>query len=321
MASISPPALASAVNNEVGFAYTFAQIAIQRRLEDALNVQAAGLVRLVGDAAGSGSDVIRVTNIGGIGYNLAMSALASETAAITPSPFDLGYSTVTIADYGLAFEESYKAQILGREPAAMLDALVQTMPESFLRTLRDLTATTVAGFSTSIGSSGTALTMDNALDLLAAFRENPGSGMPVVMLHPKQVSDLVDSIRSETTLSLSVSEFGGLQGLQGGAQTIRNFAGLGFDISMSTSITDDSTDYFGGAYSAGGVGYAVGSTAGVRARGIDAIRIPEFGTIVTFPSSSSTNGKETAEARSFLGVAAGSSDVFVQRKVISKVAP
>ena len=321
MASISPPALASAVNNEVGFAYTFAQIAIQRRLEDALNVQAAGLVRLVGDAAGSGSDVIRVTNIGGIGYNLAMSALASETAAITPSPFDLGYSTVTIADYGLAFEESYKAQILGREPAAMLDALVQTMPESFLRTLRDLTATTVAGFSTVIGSSGTALTMDNALDLLAAFRENPGSGQPVVMLHPKQVSDLVDSIRSETTLSLSVSEFGGLQGLQGGAQTIRNFAGLGFDISMSTSITDDSTDFFGGAYSAGGVGYAVGSTAGVRARGIDAIRIPEFGTIVTFPSSSSTNGKETAEARSFLGVAAGSSDVFVQRKVISKVAP
>ena len=321
MASISPPALASAVNNEVGFAYTFAQIAIQRRLEDALNVQAAGLVRLVGDAAGSGSDVIRVTNIGGIGYNLAMSALASETAAITPSPFDLGYSTVTIADYGLAFEESYKAQILGREPAALLAALVQTMPESFLRTLRDLTATTVAGFSTVIGSSGTALTMDNALDLLAAFRENPGSGQPVVMLHPKQVSDLVDSIRSETTLSLSVSEFGGLQGLQGGAQTIRNFAGLGFDISMSTSITDDSTDFFGGAYSAGGVGYAVGSTAGVRARGIDAIRIPEFGTIVTFPSSSSTNGKETAEARSFLGVAAGSSDVFVQRKVISKVAP
>ena len=317
MASISPPALASAVNNEVGFAYTFAQIAIQRRLEDALNVQAAGLVRLVGDAAGSGSDVIRVTNIGGIGYNLAMSALASETAAITPSPFDLGYSTVTIADYGLAFEESYKAQILGREPAAMLDALVQTMPESFLRTLRDLTATTIAGFSTSVGSSGAALDMDHLLDLLAAFRENPGSGQPVVMLHPKQVSDLVDSIRSETTLSLSVSEFGGVQGLQGGAQTIRNFAGLGIDINMSTSVTTSGPDHVGGGYSAGGIGYAVGSTAGVRARGIDAIRIPEFGTIVTFPSSSSTNGKETAEARSFLGVAAGSSDVFVQRKILS----
>ena len=317
MASISPPALASAVNNEVGFAYTFAQIAIQRRLEDALNVEAAGLVRLVGDAAGSGSDVIRVTNIGGIGYNLAMSALASETAAITPSPFDLGYSTVTIADYGLAFEESYKAQIRGREPAAMLDALVQTMPESFLRTLRDLTATTIAGFSTSVGSSGAALDMDHLLDLLAAFRENPGAGQPVVMLHPKQVSDLVDSIRSETTLSLSVSEFGGVQGLQGGAQTIRNFAGLGIDINMSTSVTTSGPDHVGGGYSAGGIGYAVGSTAGVRARGIDAIRIPEFGTIVTFPSSSSTNGKETAEARSFLGVAAGSSDVFVQRKILS----
>jgi len=139
----------------------------------------------------------------------------------------------------------------------------------------------------------------------------------VVMLHPKQVSDLVDSIRSETTLSLSVSEFGGVQGLQGGAQTIRNFAGLGIDINMSTSVTTSGPDHVGGGYSAGGIGYAVGSTAGVRARGIDAIRIPEFGTIVTFPSSSSTNGKETAEARSFLGVAAGSSDVFVQRKILS----
>jgi len=321
MASISPPSLAGNINNEVGFAYTFAQIAIERRLEDALNVTQTGLVRLVGDAAGTGSDTIRVTNIGGTGFNQAMTALASETAAISPSPFDLGYSTVTIADYGLSYEESYKAQVLGREPAAMLDALVQTMPDSWLRTLRDLVATTVAGFSTTIGSSGTALTFDDYLDLLAAHRENPGSGQPVILLHPKQVSDLIESVRSESALSLSVSEFGQLTGLPGNTQTIRNFAGLGPDISMSTSVTDDATDYIGGAYSPGGVGYAVGSTAGVRARGIDAIRIPQFGTIVTFPSSSSTNGKETAEARSFLGVAAGSSDVFLQRKVISKIAP
>lgn len=318
MAAIAPPALSGAVNAEVGFTHTFAQIAIQRRLEDALNVEAAGLVRLVGDAAGSGSDVIRVTNIGGIGFNLPMAALASETAAITPSPFDLGYSTVTIADYGLAFEESYKAQILGREPAAMLDALVSTMPESYLRTLRDLTATVIAGFATTVGLAGSKLTIDDYLDLLAAYRENPGAGMPVIMLHPKQVSDLIESARTETTLSLSVSEFGSLNGLSG-AQTIPNFLGLGVDINMSTSITNTGADHIGGAYSAGGVGYAVGSTAGVRARGIDAIRIPQFGTIVTFPSSSSTNGKETAEARSFVGVAAGSSDVFVQRKVLSVI--
>jgi hypothetical protein len=318
MAAIAPPALAGAVNTEVGFTHTFAQIAIQRRLEDALNVEAAGLVRLVGDAAGSGSDVIRVTNIGGIGFNLPMSALASETAAITPSPFDLGYSTVTIADYGLAFEESYKAQILGREPAAMLDALVSTMPESYLRTLRDLTATVVAGFATSVGIAGNQLTVATYLDLLAEFRENPGAGTPVIMLHPKQVSDLIESARAETTLSLSVSEYGALNGLSG-SQTISNFLGLGADINMSTSITSGGGGHIGGAYSAGGVGYAVGSTAGVRARGIDAIRIPQFGTIVTFPSSSSTNGKETAEARSFVGVAAGSSDVFVQRKVLSVI--
>jgi hypothetical protein len=317
MATITAPALAAAVNTEVGFAHTFAQIAIQRRLEDSLNVAQAGLVRLVGDAAGSGSDSIRVTNIGGVGFNLAMASLATETTAITPSPFDLGYSTVTIGDYGLAFEESYKAMILGREPAAMIDALVATMPDSFLRTLRNLVATTVAGFSTTIGASGTTLSVDDYLDLVAAHRETLGSGVPVTILHPKQVTDLIESFRSESTLSLSVSDFGNLLGAAPG-QTIGNLAGLGIDVSMSDSITDDGTDYFGGAYSPGGVGYAVGSTATVRATP-DAIRVPDFGLLITFPSSASTSGKVTAEGRAFVGVAAGSSDVFLQRKIRSAV--
>ena len=316
MASIPPPALAGAVNNEVGFAYNFAQIAIQRRLEDALNVQQTGLVRLVGDAAGTGSDTLRVTNIGGIGFNEPMTALASETAAITPSPFDLGYSTVTIADYGLAYEESYKAQILGREPAAMLDALVQTMPDSFLRTLRDLVGTTIAGFSVAVGNTSDPMSFDFYLDFLQASRETLGSGRPVVMLHPRQMTQLIESVRSEGALSLNVSEFGALTGLQD-SQVYANAFGMGADIMISDSVTTGGGAYIGGGYSVGGVGYAVGSTAGVRARGIDAIRLPEFGTIITFPSSSSTNGKETAEARSFLGVAAGSSDVFLQRRILS----
>jgi hypothetical protein len=319
MASIPPPALAGAVNTEVGFAYTFAQIAIQRRLEDALNVSQTGLVRLVGDAAGTGSDTLRVTNIGGVGFNEPMTALASETAAITPSPFDLGYSTVTIADYGLAYEESYKAQVLGREPAAMLDALVQTMPDSWLRTLRDLVATTIAGFSSAVGSAGDVMDFDIYLDFLQASRETLGSGRPVVMLHPRQMTQLIESVRSEGALSLNVSEFGALTGVQNGSQVYPNAFGMGADIMISDSVTTGGGAYIGGGYSVGGIGYAVGSTAGVRARGIDAIRLPQFGTIITFPSSSSVNGKETAEARSFLGVAAGSSDVFLQRRILSQL--
>ncbi len=316
MAAIPPPALASAVNTEVGFAYNFAQIAIQRRLQDSLNVEQTGLVRLVGDAAGSGSDTLRVTNIGGVGYNQPMSALASETAAITPSPFDLGYSTVTIADYGLAFEESYKAQILGREPAAMLDALVQTMPDSFLRTLRDLVGTTVAGFASAVGVDATGMSFDYYLDFLQAARETLGAGKPVVMLHPRQMTELIESVRGEGALSLNLAEFGALTGLQD-SQIYRNAFGMGADIMISDSVTTTAGGYIGGGYSVGGIGYAVGSTAGVRARGVDAIRLPEFGTIITFPSGSSTNGKETAEARSFLGVAAGSADVFLQRRILS----
>jgi len=246
-----------------------------------------------------------------------MTALASETAAITPSPFDLGYSTVTIADYGLSFEESYKSMILGREPAAMIDALVATMPDSFLRTLRNLVSSTIAGFTTAIGGSGSPLAVDDYFDVIAAHRETLGSGTPVVMLAPKQATELIEGFRSETALSLSVAEYGSLLGA-GGSQTLANLAGLGLDVSISDSITNDGTDFQGGAYSPGGVGYAVGSTASVRAT-VDAIRVPEFGLLITFPSSASTNGKVTAEARAFVGVAAGSSDVFLQRRIISGI--
>lgn len=84
MAIITPPATHGQITVDLGLPYIFAAQEIRRELADRLNLLQLGVVPLVGDAAGSGSDTIRVTRIGGVGWSEAMATLAGENDAITP---------------------------------------------------------------------------------------------------------------------------------------------------------------------------------------------------------------------------------------------
>lgn len=313
MATISTPFLHNAIESEVGFSYVFAEQAILERLSDKLNV--LPIVQLVGDAAGTGSDTIRVTNIGGVGYNASFSTLTNENDAITASDITLGYSSVTVANYGLAFEESYKAAILTREPAVLIDSLVETIPDSWLKQLRSLVAAQIAGFSTSVGSASLELSVDDYLDLIAVYREALGSRLPTVVLAPKQLSQLVESFRSEPAFQANVTDFAGIQAFNTN-QTIPNAFGLGADIHISDDIQTSGGGYLGGAFSPGGIGYAVAGTGSlVTANPATSILVPEFGLVVE--DIQGTTGTRRVDARAFFGVAAGSTDVYTFRKVIS----
>lgn len=313
MATISTPFLNAAIQNEVGFSYVFAEQAILERLSDKLNV--LPIVQLVGDAAGTGSDTIRVTNIGGVGYNASFSTLAAENSAITASDITLGYSSVTVANYGLAFEESYKAAILTREPAVLIDSLVQTIPDSWAKQLRTLVAAQIAGFSTSVGSASLELSVDDYLDLIAVYREALGSELPTVVLAPKQLSQLVESFRSEPAFQANVTDFAGVQSFNTN-QTIPNAFGLGANIHISDDIQTSGGAYLGGAFSPGGIGYAVAGTGALRtANPATSILIPEFGLVIE--DIQGTTGTRRVDARAFFGVASGSTDVFTFRQVKS----
>ena len=73
------------LETDLGYAYVFSQAAMLLELQDRLNVLGLGVVPLMGDLASSGSDVLRVTDYGGMGWSLPMAALATETTAVTPS--------------------------------------------------------------------------------------------------------------------------------------------------------------------------------------------------------------------------------------------
>ena len=313
MATISSPFINNDVEAQVGFAYTFAEQAILERLADRLNV--LPIVQLVGDAAGSGSDTIRVSNIGGLGYNASMTALGSETATITASTMDLGYSTVAIADYGIAYEESYKAAILTREPQVLIDSIVETIPDAWLKQMRALVATEIAAFSSSVGSASLTLSVDDYLDLIAVYREALGSRLPAVMLHPVQLSQLVESFRSEPAFQANMTDFASVQAFNE-SQTVTNAFGLGADIHISDSVTTSGGGYNGGAFTPGGIGYAVASTGNLRtANPATSILVPEFGLVIE--DLQGNTGTRRVDARAFFGVAAGSADVYTFRKVVS----
>ena len=313
MAIITPPATHGQITVDLGLPYIFAAQEIRRELADRLNLLQLGVVPLVGDAAGSGSDTIRVTRIGGVGWSEAMATLAGENDAITPTGFTTGYDTVTIARHGLAKSESYTAQILGREPAAKLAGLKSVIPNSWLKTFRQKVAVAGAGFSDTVGGSGSVWTFDDELDAVAYFNETEGfDGVAVTMRHPEQFTQLRESVRNEPNFQFPEITVA-LQSLPGGAF----MDWLGFRNFSTHDITEAGGDHQGFAFVPGAIGWAVASTMGVQVEDPDqALMIPDFGLVC---ESNTTGNTATAQwdANAYFGVATADPSVAPQTRLIS----
>lgn len=322
MTTINPAFSFDQLQGDLGLDHVFAQQEILETLKDELNVLGLGVVPLQGDLVGSGSDTLRITNMGNIGFDVPMDALATETSSINPKTITTGFSTVAIALFGLGHSETYKNQVLGREIAVTIDELKKRVPESWLATFRSLVATAGAGFATAVGSATQPQSVDDWIDLATVYREQLGSarrGPPTTFLAPAQVTQSVASARNEPAFQNSINDFQAIQGLDM-RQVIDNFLGLGFRVAMTDDVTQSGGAHQGFAFSMGGVGWAVASTNPIRPSNPQgAMLIPEFGLIIEEVAGAGTNGKRAYEARSFFGVAAGSSDVHVQRRVIALV--
>lgn len=313
MATITAPATFAQLT-DISYTYVFAEQEIRREIADQLNLLQLGVVPLVGDAAGTGSDTIRVTRLGGVGWQEAMSTMVSETGAITPTGFTTGFDTVSIARHGLAKEESYTAQILGREPAAMLEGLKNLIPESWLKTYRQKVATAGASFADTVGTSGAVWTFDDELDLCAYFNEVEGfAGDAVTMRHPEQYTQLRESIRNEPNFQYPEIT-SALQQIRPGGNFV-DF--LGFRNFATHDVTTATGDHQGFAFVPGAIGWAVASTLGVKVEDPEmAMVIPEFGLVCEWKS---TGNEATAQwdANAYFGVATADPSVAPQVRIIS----
>lgn len=319
MTTINAPISTAQTNPDLGPDYIFTSERIKIELQDKLDLLNLGVVPLIGDLAASGTDTIRVTHMGSVGWSRRMSSLATETEAITASAITTGYTEVAIGMYGLAHEETYQNQILTREPGVSLDELEKMFPGSWLATFRYLVCVEGATFSTIIGSATAALSVDDWLDLVAAHNETlGGSGNPSCTLAPQQLTQLRASARTEPAFQNAASDFAAMQKVDA-MQLHPNFLGLGIDIACTDDVVQSGGAYLGFSMTPGGIGWARASTQAIRPHtpGVG-MYMPEFGAFVE-RIAKGDQGKARYEARTWLGVNSGSSDLYVQRRVRSVV--
>jgi len=318
MTTINPAFTHAQFEGDLGFSYVFAIMDILTELQDQLNVHGLGVVPLKGDVAQTGSDVLRVTHMGSVGWSRRFAALANEDSPVTPSPMTTGYSEITVGYYGLGHEATYFSQALGRQEAVSLDDLKALVPASWLSTFRYLVAVAASGFATSVGSTTLALSADDWLDLCAASRTLFGP-ITFAMLDPAQVTQLLESFRNEPAFQANIAEFAELQAANRG-QEIPNFARLGIDIGMSDDVQQSGGAYQGGAWSPGGIGWGRSRVTPIQtANPAGTMYFDEFGLLIEEITTGGENGKRAYNARSILGVDIGDSSVFAQRLVRSVV--
>jgi hypothetical protein len=318
VATIISPASFAQTNPVVGYEYVIAAQQIQQEITEELNVLQSGLALLVGDLAGTGADTIRVTRFGGLGFAEQMVEMADETEAVVPTGFTLNSDSVTIGRFGLAKEQTYQDQVLGRAEAIGLDDMIALAPQSWLATIRSLVAEAGATFSSGLGTSGADWTYDDELEMVAAFHETEGFNVrmkPVTIRHPEQFTDLRNSIRNEPGLQASVdfqSKILGLTDEQQGA-----FQFLGFRNFGSFDVPTSGGDHVGCAYVPGALAWAVASTMAITPENPAMTTwVPEFGIIIERKGTA-----EVATAKfvmnAWFGVAKLSSALFPQFKLSS----
>lgn len=326
--SILPPTQHATTFGTIGFDFVYAQMEMLLELQDKLDVHGMGVIALRGDVSGTGTDTLRITDFGNVGFGLAFTPLATETDTVAPAPVQIGFETVTIGQFGLSHSETYKFQVLNRQPEVTLDRLKPMVPMSWMRTFRDRVALTGSGITTAVGSAATTLSVDDHIDLSSAYKINLGNRMPSAMIDGTQFDQLTRSYRNEPAFTNSAAEFAAILGLKIGAlpnaetvtQTHPNFAGMGIDLALTDSIVQSGGARQGFAFPPGGIGWAVANTLPIRPANVTgAIYIPEFGLFIEEVTDGSGQTTRTYRATTFFGTALGATRVFTLRRWISIV--
>ncbi len=283
MTVVLPPNSFSQAQADLGFDYVFAEEDIRQEINEKVSV--LQMMPLLGDLMGTGSDTVRITRFGAVGFAEEMQSLASETDAIVPTGFTQGVDQAVIARFGLSKEETYQGGILNRDEGVSLDRLVSLVPNSVQKTLRVLMLTSATGITDVVGDTGTPWTFDDEINLITNFNETEGfEGNVQAWRHPEQFSDLAASLRNEPAYQ-DPAVMSAIQGLKpnGG-----EFSFLNIENHASHDVQTSGGDHIGAAYAPGAIGWVRASTMPLVGRVRDptrAIFIPDLGLVIEWDSN------------------------------------
>ena len=142
-----------------------------------------------GDAGGSGSDTVKYPRLGLGGYD-EMAAVA-ENAAVVPTQLTDASVTLAVARQSIARTMSDLARITDPMGGRInVSALAADIVQSAYARFTSMIAALGGGFSTTAGSTGVNLSVDNWFTAVAALELANVSGPYVATLHSVQIADL-----------------------------------------------------------------------------------------------------------------------------------
>lgn len=253
MAVLTHTASAGGLETDLRAASVLSQ-EIQLLLADRSSLRNTGALTNFGLINGQGSDTVLVRQAGLDGYDTFSAVGADGTDYTTTSNITDASVSLAVARYSIRRDLSDLAELTGMgsndiNPARLALSMVQEAEQAFM----GLVASTIAGFGTDKGTSGSDLTVDDWFDGIRFLQGGANTGPFYALLHPTQLSDLQGSIRSEA---------GAIQFIQATQDMVSakgaGFAGTfaGVDVYTSSRVTTSGGDCHGGMWSAGCLTYA-----------------------------------------------------------------
>ena len=224
-------------------------------LADMASIRNTGALMYAGDVAGVGSDSLRLRYADwGAAQPFASAVDGADVAAtaITESTVD-----VTVGRYALRYDLTDLAVFSGLGADIDPFSIAQKMALSAEARLNSIITATFASASNSVGTSGVDMSVDDWFDAMFFLQNQSNDGDFVAVLHPQQLNDLQDSLRSESNNSMAfnpaTAEMLKIKG-QGYAGTL-----MGIDIFKSSYVTEAAGNKIGAMMSRGAVAYAIGT--------------------------------------------------------------
>lgn len=239
--------LAAVLTAEIGFL-----------LADRASLYGHPAIPLMADITGSGSDTARVRLAGLDGYDTmeTQSGAQAEINSINPESFDDAHVDIAVSRAMLSYEVSDLANMT-QFGSADVDPyrLAASSVGSFLTYFTELVCTSMASFSSSVGSATRDMDVSDFYDALFQLELSNVDGPYLCILHPRQLADFQSSLRSEpNALSMSADTQNalGIKG-QGAAGSF-----MGVEIFKSSKVTAGGGAKKGAMFGHGALGYAVG---------------------------------------------------------------
>ena len=199
------------LTNDLRMAYMITQ-EIALFLRDTQNLRNSQFMRYYGSINGTGSDVIKVRRAALDGYD-SFEAVGEIATPATPATALTDASVnITVARQYLAYYISDLASMTAFGPSD-LDPfrLAESIAASYETRFSELQSTTAGALSTNtVGNASDQFSVDlffEAIFKLEQSASNKGATGPFAMvLHPKQMVELQDSLRNETSNAVSMMQ-------------------------------------------------------------------------------------------------------------------